>query len=131
MWSVMDRNLFTIGDNGFYQDRKTLALYRKILETPGVDHPRVCLVPTASGDAAFIIEAFQEVFGGLGARTSVLSLFRGDREDLEALRRKMAWPFTSKTSSFRKHVAPMKAEGPSVYGTTGSSSWRRRSRSGP
>ena len=78
----MARHLFTIGDNGFYHDRKTTGLYGEILRTPGVESPRVCLVPTASGDAQFIIDAFHEVFGGLGARTSVLSLFRGDREDL-------------------------------------------------
>jgi peptidase E len=81
----MERHLFTIGDNGFYQDRKTTALYEEILRTPGVANPRVCLIPTASGDADFIIEAFQEVFGGLGAQTSVLSLFRGDRADIAGL----------------------------------------------
>ncbi len=81
----MKKNLFTIGDNGFYQDRKTTGLYAEILRTSGVLNPRICLIPTASGDAQFIIDAFEEVFEGLGARTSVLSLFRGDREDLSAL----------------------------------------------
>lgn len=81
----MERHLFTIGDNGFYQDRKTTGLYAEILRTPGVTNPRVCLVPTASGDAQFIIDAYLDVFGRLGARTSVLSLFRGEREDLEGM----------------------------------------------
>ncbi len=81
----MARHLFTIGDNGFYQDRHTTELYAEILRVPGVPNPRVCLIPTASGDAVFIIEAFQEVFGRLGAQTSVLSLFRGDREDISAM----------------------------------------------
>jgi peptidase E len=80
----MARHLFTIGDNGFYQDRKTTGLYTEILQASGEQNPRVCLIPTASGDSQFIIDAFHEVFGGLGARTSVLSLFRGDREDLNA-----------------------------------------------
>jgi dipeptidase E len=81
----MERHLFTIGDNGFYQDRVNTGLYAEILRTPGVKNPRVCLIPTASGDSQFIIDAFHEVFGGLGARTSVLSLFRGDREDFGGL----------------------------------------------
>ncbi|WP_018529086.1 MULTISPECIES: peptidase E [unclassified Streptomyces] len=47
--------------------------------------PKVCFVPTASGDAAGYIERFWEVFGPREAESSVLSLFRRELDD-EALR---------------------------------------------
>ncbi|MFJ6730077.1 Type 1 glutamine amidotransferase-like domain-containing protein [Streptomyces sp. NPDC091281] len=38
--------------------------------------PRVCFVPTASGDAEGYVDRFEEAFAGLDAETSVLRLFR-------------------------------------------------------
>jgi hypothetical protein len=49
--------------------------------------PRVCLVPTASGDPAEQIAAFRSSLGGLPCRLSELSLFRLEAETHVDLRR--------------------------------------------
>ncbi|WP_367319004.1 Type 1 glutamine amidotransferase-like domain-containing protein [Streptomyces sp. HUAS ZL42] len=47
--------------------------------------PRVCFVPTASGDAATYVERFLDAFGSRDCRPSVLRLFQRDLDD-ESLR---------------------------------------------
>ncbi|MFJ4439469.1 Type 1 glutamine amidotransferase-like domain-containing protein [Streptomyces sp. NPDC088923] len=47
--------------------------------------PKVCFVPTASGDAPAYADAFRSAFGRLGCEPSVLSLFARD-QDAAALR---------------------------------------------
>ena len=49
-----------------------------VLDLAGVPRPRVCVVPTASGDPAGGIEAFRDAFAAPSFRPSVLELF--DRE---------------------------------------------------
>ncbi|GAB3821133.1 Type 1 glutamine amidotransferase-like domain-containing protein [Tessaracoccus terricola] len=48
-----------------------------LLELTGTDRPKVCFVPTASGDSRDYSERFERAFAGR-ARTSVLSLFCQD-----------------------------------------------------
>ena len=48
----------------------------------GHDRPRVCLIPTATGDADAVVDQFHEVFGAV-ARTSHLGLFDRTVEDIE------------------------------------------------
>lgn len=51
---------------------------------PGVESPRVCFLPTASGDADGYIQRFEDAFPAARARTSVLSLFRREHADLRS-----------------------------------------------
>lgn len=48
-----------------------------LLALTGVENPKVCFVPTASGDAVGYGQRFEEAFSGRAA-TSVLSLFCQD-----------------------------------------------------
>ncbi len=50
------------------------AIDDELLAMTGVDNPRVCFIPTASGDAEGYAQRFEAAFDGR-ARTSVLSLF--------------------------------------------------------
>jgi cyanophycinase-like exopeptidase len=47
-----------------------------MLELTGSDAPKVCLLPTASGDSDHQISAFRRAFGSRGAEVSDISLFR-------------------------------------------------------
>jgi dipeptidase E len=77
------RHVFAIGDNGFVADPHTHGLYQTILKTSGKTKPKVCLIPTASGDAADYMNAFHAMFQNYACELSQVSLFRGDREDIE------------------------------------------------
>jgi peptidase E len=54
-----------------------------VLGLTGRDTPRVCFLPTASGDAEGYIERFHAAFGGGRAAPSHLALFRREVDDLE------------------------------------------------
>lgn len=67
--------ILTLGGGGFsMSDDGTSAIDDYLLELTGKDRPRVCFVPTASGDADGYGERFEAAFAGR-AQTSVLSLF--------------------------------------------------------
>ncbi|MFF5968646.1 Type 1 glutamine amidotransferase-like domain-containing protein [Streptomyces collinus] len=57
-----------------------------LLSHVGRPRPKVCFVPTASGDAPAYIDQFLSAFESRGCEPSVLSLFRRELDD-EALRR--------------------------------------------
>ena len=50
-----------------------------VLRLTGVERPRVCFVPTASGDADHYVVRFYRTFAAFGCEPSHLSLFRRDR----------------------------------------------------
>ena len=77
------RHIFAIGDNGFRSDKTTHSLYQTILKTSGKSKPKVCLIPTASGDAQDYMDAFDSMFRNYACDITHVSLFRGDREDIE------------------------------------------------
>lgn len=67
--------VLALGGGGFsMSDDGTSAIDDYLLGLTGKDHPRVCFVPTASGDADGYSERFEAAFTGR-AETSVLSLF--------------------------------------------------------
>lgn len=74
--------IVAMGGGGFSMEPNNLALDQFILELTGVDRPRVCFVPTASGDANQYVERFYECFGALPCEPSDLSLFRRTGDDL-------------------------------------------------
>ncbi len=80
----MPRQIIAMGGGGFSMEPDNPALDRYILEQTGKPAPRVCFLPTASGDAEGYCANFQQAFERLGARPAVLSLFHPPTADLEA-----------------------------------------------
>ncbi|MFE0380588.1 Type 1 glutamine amidotransferase-like domain-containing protein [Streptomyces inhibens] len=60
---------------GFSDDPDTL-LDDFVLDAAGRTRPKVCFLPTASGDAPGYIEGFHTAFGARGCEPSHLELFR-------------------------------------------------------
>ena len=75
--------IIAMGGGGFSME-DNLALDRYVLQQARKDAPSVCFLPTASGDAAAYVTRFYQAFLELGARPSVLSLFRLPTADLAA-----------------------------------------------
>lgn len=69
--------VLTLGGGGFSTLDDASAIDDHLLTLTGKDEPKVCFVPTASGDADTYVERFLAAFTGR-AQTSVLSLFCHD-----------------------------------------------------
>ena len=73
-----------MGGGGFSMEPKNPRLDDFVLGLAGRRLPRVCFVPTASGDSPTYVRRFLRAFPPRRARASVLALFRRDDRDLEA-----------------------------------------------
>jgi peptidase E len=72
--------IVAIGGGGFGAGPRDEALDAYVAGLAGAERPRICLLPTASGDPHEQISRFNATFRRLGCETSHLSLFRlGDR----------------------------------------------------
>ena len=60
--SPIKRQIIAMGGGGFSMEPENLALDRYILAQALVSHPKVCFVPTASGDAEGYIQRFYAAF---------------------------------------------------------------------
>jgi len=76
------RTTVVLGGHEFSRRRGNEALRDYVLGLATVEHPRICLLPTASGDAEAQIQGFRQSLGGLPCRVSDLSLFRLEGERL-------------------------------------------------
>jgi dipeptidase E len=83
------RTIFAMGGGGFTMEPDNPALDRYILGLASTPMPRVCFLPTASGDPADHISRFYEAFSVLPCEATDLSLFRLARHptDVRALLR--------------------------------------------
>ena len=79
------RQIIAMGGGGFSMEPDNPALDRYLLAQVGSDRPRVCFLPTASGDSENYILRFYQAFSALGARPSALSLFQLPTADLRSL----------------------------------------------
>lgn len=70
------QTIFAMGGGGFSMEPDNLALDQYILALTGKERPKVCFLPTASGDAEGYIERFHAAMGTLGTEHSHLSLTR-------------------------------------------------------
>lgn len=70
--------IVAFGGGGFSMEAGNPLLDDYVLRISGADRPRVCFVPTASGDADHYLVRFYRHFAGI-AEASHLSLFRRDR----------------------------------------------------
>jgi dipeptidase E len=68
--------LLALGGGGFTTSIQDLPLDRFPLDLCGADAPRVCLLPTAGGDAQHQIDRFYSVYRDTPAELSHVSLFR-------------------------------------------------------
>jgi dipeptidase E len=73
---MTDRHIVALGGGGFSDARDATPLDRFVLSLSERPRPRVCFVPTASGDAASYIERFYAAFTPLECEPSHLSLFQ-------------------------------------------------------
>ncbi len=70
-----------MGGGGFSSEPENLLLDRYILKQAGKASPRVCFVPTASGDSADYIARFYQAFQTLDCEPSHLSVYDGPSGD--------------------------------------------------
>jgi dipeptidase E len=70
--------ILAMGGGGFSMEAGNALLDDHALALTGVDCPRVCFLPTASGDADHYIVRFYRAFGAGRCRPSHVSLFRRD-----------------------------------------------------
>ncbi|CEG26245.1 peptidase E [Bacillus sp. B-jedd] len=77
------RQIIAMGGGGFSMEPENLLLDKYILEQVKNGLPKVCFVPTASGDQTNYIERFYDAFNTLPCQPSHLSLFEPNFTDLE------------------------------------------------
>jgi len=70
-----ERRILTLGGHDFTHGAADEAINDYIVSLTGLPAPRVCLIPTASGDAGAQIARFHRAFGDRGADASVVALF--------------------------------------------------------
>jgi len=71
-----------MGGGGFSMEPENPALDDYVLGLAGVPMPRICLLPTASGDGETQIRQFQATFGARGCDPMHISLFRLGRRPI-------------------------------------------------
>ncbi|MGZ6644254.1 MAG: Type 1 glutamine amidotransferase-like domain-containing protein [Solirubrobacteraceae bacterium] len=71
--------IVAFGGGGFSMEAGNPLLDDYVLRQTGVERPKVCFVPTASGDADHYIVRFYRAFSPARCEPSHLSLFRRDR----------------------------------------------------
>lgn len=77
------RQIIAMGGGGFSMEPDNLLLDQYILAQVNKDSPKVCFVPTASGDQANYIERFYKAFHTLSCEPTHLSLFEPNFSDME------------------------------------------------
>lgn len=77
------RQIIAMGGGGFSMEPDNLLLDRYVIAQTDKARPRVCFIPTASGEAQEYIINFYKAYTALGCEPSYLSLFRLPTADLE------------------------------------------------
>ena len=75
--------IVALGGHEFRARPGDLAIVRHLLDLTGAERPRVCLLPTASGDPREGIGNFHTVLAGRECEASHISLFRLERERVD------------------------------------------------
>ncbi|MGD1865871.1 MAG: Type 1 glutamine amidotransferase-like domain-containing protein [Phormidesmis sp.] len=75
-----NRQIIALGGGGFSMEPDNLLLDQYILEQSSHSTPRICFLPTASGDSDRYITRFYDAFTQLNCRPCHLSLFRPPTE---------------------------------------------------
>jgi dipeptidase E len=77
------RRILAMGGGGFTMQDRSAALDRFVLTLTGKPVPRICFLPTASGDGREQTTRFYERFSGWPCQPTVLSLFHLGRDRIE------------------------------------------------
>ena len=80
----MKKQIIAMGGGGFSTEPGNPLLDRYFLKQTGKRNPRICFVPTASGDADGYVVEFYSALNNLRCKPSHLSLFRPPTGELEA-----------------------------------------------
>ena len=72
----MAKHIISIGGGGFGRSIGDLKIEKYILSQSKKDKPKICFIPTATGDDSGYIENFYKVFNELECHPSHLSLFK-------------------------------------------------------
>lgn len=78
------RQIIALGGGGFSMEPENALLDTYILKQSGKENPKICFIPTASGDSEDYIQRFYRFFQNQNCRPSHLSLFRPPTRDLES-----------------------------------------------
>jgi dipeptidase E len=80
------RQIVAFGGGGFSMESGNPLLDDYVLDLTGAERPKVCFLPSASGDADHYIVRFYRAFGAERCEASHISLFRREQgpEDLRA-----------------------------------------------
>ena len=81
--AVMSRNIVACGGGGWSSEPGDGAIEDYILGLCESDTPRICLLPTASGDSDWLVARFHEFFRTRPVRATHFSLFRAHPEGVE------------------------------------------------
>lgn len=76
------RQIVAIGGLAQVADDSARRIYRYLLSLPARPRPRVCFIPTASGESRDRVVGFYDAFGTLDCEPSWLSLFNLPSSDL-------------------------------------------------
>lgn len=80
----MDKKIFVMGGGGFAMEADNLLLDKYLLSLSRKKRPKVCFIPTASGDSDDYIKRFFHAYEKLNCTPSYLSLFKPHTDNLEA-----------------------------------------------
>lgn len=78
------RQIITMGGGGFSMEPDNPLLDRYILKEAKTANPKICFLPTASGDSEQYISRFYSFFNDQNCEPSHLSLFNPPSRDLES-----------------------------------------------
>lgn len=81
---MADKNIVAFGGDGFYTEPQNTLTARFVMGLAGIERPRVCFVPTASGDAEPYVEAFHARYTPELCEASHLYLFHREVKDLRS-----------------------------------------------
>ncbi|MGL4619544.1 Type 1 glutamine amidotransferase-like domain-containing protein [Chroococcidiopsis sp.] len=83
-FNSVSRQIFAMGGGGFSMEPENLLLDRYILGLSKKEKPKVCFLPTASGDSDKYIVRFYSTYINLPCQPSHLSLFLPHTADLKS-----------------------------------------------
>jgi dipeptidase E len=78
------RQIIAMGGGGFSMEPDNHRLDQYILSAAGISNPKICFVPTASGDAQSYLDRFYAAFQELACVPSHLSLFKPPVADIRS-----------------------------------------------
>lgn len=81
----MKQQIVAIGGGGFSKEPENALIEKYILNLSTVKNPKICFIPTASGDEEAYINQFYDFFKTQPCIPSHLSLFRGITSDISSM----------------------------------------------